>query len=764
MKRLNPNQKKILVANYPELAPMLEQQETNAILQDLLKQKEDEIKSTRLLKGEKGDRGEKGEKGDSGDQGMTGEQGEQGEKGDTGERGLTGMMGPTGIQGESGKDGRDGIDISPVEIADRLNTLPKAIKSSTIDGMLTIDDIRIELTSPTSKNRLKGKELDMSDLRWHGGGLSSVIHNNTLTGNGTSSSPLAVNPAIIGIPGGSNTDVQINDNGVFYGNDGFTYNKSTRTVTITSNEANPSLIITSPADTLFEVDSNGHAQIATAGAGGTIPLNEMFSVVMNATGTDNADAFTIYDLDAGLFPEIVFGGDRGLRFQDGSNGSIISFISASAGNQSYFNLQGGYVGIGTAAPETQLHTDSNSPGQGTTVTATNTSDDADSYSQFFMRTGNEIGGGIFKYGMNQGDPYEMGVFNFDDGPLKFATDNTVRMTLDNVGNLGIGRTPDPAFILDVAGSIGNSGGDTLISAGSGSGINMTVDGLIQIHSSTGVELSMDSGASAYVLGGNFGVGTSTPEGILTIDGGNLYIRSGGMALWRPSDNSYDFDIQSIGSGVNSRMAIGSASMSTESISILTGATAKNGNVGILTSSPTQSLDINGNIRLRASIFDQTNSAGSNGNIFTNNGSGGAWKSASAAGVTSNAASVDLTNQSAAITATTLLTPSATGMYRISIYLQVTQAATVSSILGGATGVVITFTDGDGSVAQTDTVGLTAPNGTVVTTLNTNTTATNLSGSLEIYAKTGVAIQYAIGYTSVGATPMKYAANLRVEAI
>lgn len=134
-----------------------------------------------------------------------------------------------------------------------------------------------------------------------------------------------------------------------------------------------------------------------------------------------------------------------------------------------------------------------------------------------------------------------------------------------------------------------------------------------------------------------------------------------------------------------------------------------------------------------------------------------------AGLISSVASTDLTAQTAAITATTLFTPSTTGMYRLTVYLQVTTPAGVSSVLGGASGVVITYNDGDGNVAQTDTMGLFAPNGTVVSTINTNTTTTNLTGSIEIYAKTGVAIQYAIGYTSVG-TAMQYAAHLRLEKI
>jgi hypothetical protein len=133
------------------------------------------------------------------------------------------------------------------------------------------------------------------------------------------------------------------------------------------------------------------------------------------------------------------------------------------------------------------------------------------------------------------------------------------------------------------------------------------------------------------------------------------------------------------------------------------------------------------------------------------------------GVPAEYAKVDLTAQTAAITATTLYTPTATGMYRISIYIQITTAASVSSVLGGATGFVLTYNDGDGNVAQSDTVPLLAPNGTVVSTLNSNTTATNLSGSVVINAKTGVAIQYAIGYTSVG-TAMQYAVHLKLEAL
>lgn len=131
------------------------------------------------------------------------------------------------------------------------------------------------------------------------------------------------------------------------------------------------------------------------------------------------------------------------------------------------------------------------------------------------------------------------------------------------------------------------------------------------------------------------------------------------------------------------------------------------------------------------------------------------------GVPSEVATVDLATQGAAIGATTIYTPTATGSFRVSCYLQVTRAATTSSTLGTVT---ITYNDGDGNVAQSVVMALENAAGATATSATTNTTATNLNGEMYIYARTGVAIQYAIGYASSGATSMQYAAHLKVEAL
>lgn len=123
---------------------------------------------------------------------------------------------------------------------------------------------------------------------------------------------------------------------------------------------------------------------------------------------------------------------------------------------------------------------------------------------------------------------------------------------------------------------------------------------------------------------------------------------------------------------------------------------------------------------------------------------------------------NLTAQTAAVAATTLYTPAATGMFRIVVTLKVTTAATTSSTLGAVT---ITYTSGDGSVAQSQVMLLSTAAGAAATTSTTNSTTTStLSGVLIIHAVTGVAIQYAIGYASVGATAMQYSAHLKVEAL
>lgn len=126
-------------------------------------------------------------------------------------------------------------------------------------------------------------------------------------------------------------------------------------------------------------------------------------------------------------------------------------------------------------------------------------------------------------------------------------------------------------------------------------------------------------------------------------------------------------------------------------------------------------------------------------------------SAYAPSTATQTAAEDLTAQAADITPTTFSTPTASGVFRVSGYIVVTQVATTSSTLPS---IVITWVDADNSTPQSLTL--------------TPTSAGNLLTTFEqatgfISDKAANAIQFATsGYASSGATPMQFALHLRLE--
>ena len=127
-----------------------------------------------------------------------------------------------------------------------------------------------------------------------------------------------------------------------------------------------------------------------------------------------------------------------------------------------------------------------------------------------------------------------------------------------------------------------------------------------------------------------------------------------------------------------------------------------------------------------------------------------------AGVPSELATVDLTAQSAAITATTLYSVPAAGagMYRITWVAMITTAGTTSA-LGGTNGFQISFTSPTDSVVKTD-----SPTTPIISAANT--TGTSISGCEVVYAKASTNIQYAFGYSSSGTTSMVYELHCKCE--
>lgn len=116
-----------------------------------------------------------GEKGEQGPPGIPGKDGKDGVDGkDSKIPGPQGPVGPMGPQGPKGEKGNNGKNPNIGEVIEKIKN----------EKLLELKDIR-------------GARLDMNDMRWHGGGLSEVSHDATLTGNGTPASPLSV----VGSPG-----------------------------------------------------------------------------------------------------------------------------------------------------------------------------------------------------------------------------------------------------------------------------------------------------------------------------------------------------------------------------------------------------------------------------------------------------------------------------------------------------------------------------------------------------------------------------------
>lgn len=113
------------------------------------------------------------------------------------------------------------------------------------------------------------------------------------------------------------------------------------------------------------------------------------------------------------------------------------------------------------------------------------------------------------------------------------------------------------------------------------------------------------------------------------------------------------------------------------------------------------------------------------------------------------------NQSAALGSTSLGTPFKTGLYEICYEANVTQAASVTSTLGGSNGFQVSYPSADDFVTKTSPQKILISAG--------NTTATQISGCTDAFvAGATSAITYTFDYSSTGGTPMLYNIHVRVR--
>lgn len=180
---MTPQAKRLLSQAFPEIAARMQAEDIESLLKRVLIQPKLPSEIIDKIKAVRGERGEKGEKGDEGKRGES-VRGDRGAKGDKGDRGIPGIKGERGPKGEQGiRGGRGEMGIQGVK-GDRGNDG----KSAVFDVRAISDPLNKRMDEISNTILAKGK----IDQRWHGGGLSRVTTDSTLTGLGTPASPLSV--------------------------------------------------------------------------------------------------------------------------------------------------------------------------------------------------------------------------------------------------------------------------------------------------------------------------------------------------------------------------------------------------------------------------------------------------------------------------------------------------------------------------------------------------------------------------------------------
>lgn len=250
--------------------------------------------------------------------------------------------------------------------------------------------------------------------------------------------------------------------------------------------------------------------------------------------------FSLNHISDGL---IEFGG---ISSSDGSTWSRNHRLGLAGGN-SFFNEQGGNVGIGTTNPSSSLHVSKAGNTSGGTILMGLSNDGAAKWSYLVSTQYNSssnakgfslIGG----YTDASSNVVSIGGSIYEANPateLQFythtavthATGGTRRMTINTNGNVGIGYT-NPAYLLDVNG-VARINGNFNITGGGDLGIfDSDGTGTFYSYMDAGVGyIRIDDGSSAngkldinnsllYIqqAGGNVGVGTNNPNNKLHVNG------------------------------------------------------------------------------------------------------------------------------------------------------------------------------------------------------------------------------------------------------
>ena len=337
--------------------------------------------------------------------------------------------------------------------------------------------------------------------------------------------------------------------------------------------------------------------------------------------------------DSSSSAKFEFYGDLGEnRYLNGAKivgyGQDLFIDTSSSGYDIILGPSGGNVGIGTTSPTADLSVGSTSTSSGDVHLRT-------TKTTFSMTPSNTDAGGMF---------LDVGWASGGQGPFRFGIGGSEKMRIDSSGRVGIG-TASPASILHLVGQGGSGwtlGARNTLHLQNANVSSVNVSNAIVLGDQTDADrwyIMNDpnaNGTTANVLTitnagsermritstGNVGIGTTSPSqklevvgnAILDASNANLKIKAGGVGTIGSIDFTFNTDSTQYGLidlNYDSRASQGFRMKSLYPITLdavtvqkfLISGSEKmrirsTGNVGIGTTSPTQRLDVNGDIAIK----------------------------------------------------------------------------------------------------------------------------------------------------------------------